>query len=233
MTAYTSPPVLEGLRRSEMVMAVRMAAGSELPSTAIRSWQELVEADTIEGLHQRRETPNTETDGTRFAVTWPRLPNTGFPSYQEMWPEFRGAFDRLQQSAIDGGATAPLVDECELSYLNAITPEEQWSRHMPLEHFLVQWFSQNPYDTFLPSPDEVLTDTRFRIRDGKGRAMGTLSVNVHSLAGEGGVPMMAATISAHGRVHARKLDGAEAFFHTAFDWIVRGFASLASPLDPS
>lgn len=228
MTPHPSRPVLESLRGSQMVMAVHFDPATAPSARAVQRWSEQLSGA---GTEKGTSIPWAEVEPTRFARAWPRLPHQGFPSYEESWPQFASEFERFQRALVADSEAEPVVDECELSYLNAVTPEDEWSGRSMLERLVVEWLTHNAYDGLLPPPEQVVTDTRFRIRDRSGRSGGHLSVAVHSLPGEGPTPMTAVTLSARGHVRGEGLDGAQAFFDTAFDWIVRGFASLASPFD--
>ncbi len=215
-----------------MVVAVHVDATSEIPDAVVHQWQRSAGSLLPEGT-----TPGAvarELDARRFAHSWSRVPFEGFPDYESVWLAFAEDYAQIERAVIARGCDILLIEECELCYVNVVTPEERWARRSHLERLFADRLRQCPYDTFLPSPDEVVSDTRFRIPGADGRPAGTLSVTVHSLAAEGGTtPMTGITLSARGRVKSATLGGVKAFFDVAFEWIVRGYASLASPLDHS
>lgn len=163
--------------------------------------------------------------------SWWRQPNEAFARYDVLWPSFaRELADLTDRLEAAGHVPAP-ISACELSYLNPVTAEEDWHRHGQLEQVLLRWLGTEVAGEHLPAPDDVVANATFRFDPQMQRSGGTLTVTLESIAHEGPEPLMGMTLRAQGVVEGPGLGPAGAFFDTAFEWIIRGYASLA-PLSP-
>ena len=170
-----------------------------------------------------------ELDENRFSMTWDRQPHEPFPSYQDCWPTFAEGMDGLQRAFADTGAGAPTFSDCELTYTNPVTFEEQWPRQSRLERLLLRWLVPEAGDGWLPAPEGIVADTSFPMTRGRDGAPGRLCVRMQSVATETSEQLFGMTLSAHCVVGSTDLVVLENAFDVAFDWIVRGFATLGDP----
>lgn len=223
MTIRLPGACLDRFFHSEMTMAVHLDPSWSAPSAALRRWREACDA-----LSTGPGDPGIEVDATRFAQAWRRHPHQGFPNYETQCRLFLERFVDFQQALVREGTLPPSVAECELSYSNPVTPAEQWARQGGLARLLSHRSTPPPESDFLPTPEGVVTATAFVMRDRDGRRLGRLTITVSSMAGERPKSTMGATLSARGDVRGATLRGVQEFFDTAFDWIVRGFASLGA-----
>lgn len=164
----------------------------------------------------------------RFAKCWERRPAEPFEGYHRLWPSFSRDFDAFRHRIVDMGRPAPSIAECELRYTNPANAEESWHRHGQLERLLLRWLGQELAGGFLPGPDDVAANATFALSGGHHQGSGTLTIALQSVNGEGPDPLVGMTLSAAGKVTG-DVDEAQAFFDSAFEWIVRGYASLAPP----
>jgi hypothetical protein len=171
-----------------------------------------------------------ECGANRLARSWQRQPGEPFVGYDELWPAFSADHASWAGVVRDCGIEVPDITECELAYANPMTVEESWQRHGRLERLLVNWLGRHLSGEYLPPPEGVVTDATFRM-PGRGRAAGTLTVSLETIAHEGPEPLVGTTLTARSAVDGAGLGAAKAFFDEAFEWIVRGYASLA-PLEP-
>lgn len=211
-------PDLHGVRSSEAVMAVRFSP--ELDADAVAACS---------------PAPTSQDGGTltlgrdRFAKAWARGPNEAFEGYEQLWPSFWRDLEAVRGRIVASGRPEPVLVECELRYTNPINAEETWHRHGQLERLLLRWLGQEMAGGFLPGPDDVVANATFTLPGARHKGSGTLTISLQSVNGEGPGPLMGMTLSAVGKVQG-DLAGARAFFDSAFEWIVRGFASLAPPM---
>lgn len=206
-----------------MDMAVVMEPGTPLSHEVAARWRD-----------SRRGSGAVADPGeNRFSMGWERRPHDPYRSYGDCWPPFAEEVSALQQASTDAGADAPVFSACELSYVNPVTFEEHGPRQGRLERLLLRWLLPDPGDGWLPRPDQVLTDTTFPMTGRADGAPGRLSVRMHALWTETSEPLYGMTLSAHCGVHSPRLDALGAAFDVAFEWIVRGYATLGDPADPT
>lgn len=167
--------------------------------------------------------------GDRFAKSWERRPTEAFEGYHQLWPSFSRDFDAFRDHLVDAGRPEPTIVECELRYTNPASAEEGWHRHGQLERLLLRWLGQELAGGFLPGPDEVAANATFVLPGRHHQGSGSLTISLHSVNGEGPEPLSGMTLSATGKVTG-DVTAARAFFDSAFEWIVRGYASLAPPM---
>ena len=170
-----------------------------------------------------------ELDQNRFSMTWDRRPHEPFPSYLDCWPTFAEGVGGLQgaSAATDGGG--PTFSDCELTYTNPVTFEERGQRHGRLERLLLRWLVPEGGDGWLPTPEGIAADTSFPMTRDRDGAPGRLCVRMQSVAGETSEHLFGMTLSAHCVVGSTDLDALRTAFDVAFDWIVRGYATLGDP----
>jgi hypothetical protein len=160
--------------------------------------------------------------------SWCREPHHGYPDYETLWPQFAEDLQALTETFTQGGRPAPLVSECELSYVNPVTAVEPWPGQSRLERLLLRWFGQHDGGGLLPSPEDVVADARFSMpRQGDAPA-GTMTIETRWLSVEGPGQVMGMTLSARSRVSDGQLTSVRAFFDNALEWIIRGFAELTT-----
>jgi len=220
-------PDLADLGRSEVVMGVEFdTTGASLTNSAVREWL----AQRAESRPQLWDPDCGALDVTpeRLSVSWTRQPHDGFASYDDIWPVFADDLEKFETFVRAQGLGHVPVAACELTYVNPISPGEDWQRRGVLERLLMQWARIDPTETLLPTPDEVESGTRYRIPGQDGAAVGRLFVTVHSVWLETPEPMILVTLSARGRPVGEGTEGAKMFFDTGFEWIVRGFAAVTS-----
>jgi hypothetical protein len=220
-----SPSKLELVRESRMDMAVHMDAGTPLSDEVAARWRE----------RRPRSAGVADAGENRFSLGWERRPHEPFASYGDCWPALAEDLVALQQvfvvTGAGTGAVGPIFSACELSYVNPVTFEEHGQRHGRLERLLVRWLLPEPGDGWLPAPDHLVTCATFPMTQTADGAPGQLSVQMRSMPGETPEPVFGMTLSANCAVHSARLDALEAAFDVAFEWIVRGYATLGEPLD--
>jgi hypothetical protein len=220
---------VDDLVRSEVVMAAEFDRPESWPS-----------ADDIDDWRGRRRHSrgyaeagcgHLEVTPERLSVRWLRLPHDAYPSYDDIWPIFADDLRAFRGFASSPGLAEAPMTTCELTYVNPVSPGEDWKRRGPLERMLMQWAGVDPGETLLPVPDDIQADTRYKISGHGGAPVGRLSVSVHSVWVEAPEPMVLVTLSAQGHPVGGGTKGVKEFFDTGFEWIVRGFASWSTTPD--
>ncbi|HAM02168.1 MAG TPA: hypothetical protein DCQ30_08060 [Acidimicrobiaceae bacterium] len=220
-------PELPDLARSEVVMGVEFdTTGASPTESAVHEW-----LTQRAGSRPRLLGPDCgalDVTPERLRVSWGRQPHDGFASYDDIWPVFADDLENFEAFVRGQGLRHLPVEGCELTYVNPLAPGQDWRRRGVLERLLLQWAHVDPTETLLPTPEEVQSGTRYKIRGQDGAAVGRLYVTVDSVWLETPEPMILVTLTAHGRPVGEGTDGIRAFFDTGFEWIVRGFAALTS-----
>lgn len=212
MTRTSLRPPLDRVRDSNVTMAVTFAPGRCATHVADRS------PDRVAA---------TVATGDVFSMSWSRRAGEAFRGYDELWSSFADALSEFLRSLPPDGPR-PSITGCRLSYLNPVTAEEGWHHRYQLERLLLQWLGRELSGEFLPRPDDLTANATFRFpEDSGGGPAGTLTITLESIPHEGPEPLTGMTLCASGAVQGPGLAPAKAFFDTAFEWVVRGFASLA------
>lgn len=215
----TRPPLsrLDAIRQSRMDMSVRVP---ELTEEVAARWR----------AGRPAALAVADADENRFSMGWERGRHEAFPSYDDCWPAFAEEVGGLQQAFAAAGAGDPTFSDCELTYANPVTFEEQLPHQGRLERLLVRWLVPDAGDGWLPPPDGIVADATFPMSKGGG-VPGRLSVRMQAVSTETSEQLFGMTLSAQCVVASSRLDALGAAFDVAFDWIVRGYATLGDPVD--
>lgn len=205
---------LERVRASRVTMAVRYCATDA----------------TASGLRALEPPPGVtvEPDQHRLTRSWDRRAGDPFPSLDSLWSRFAQDLDLFDEACRGRGVQEPTVERCELSYVNAVTAEEEWVRRRHLERVLIRALRQELGGDFLPPAAGVTAETTFAVHASDGLHAGQLCITVSSVTSEVPNPLLGLSLTASGPVAVTGRDGVAQFFDAAFEWIVRGFASVAS-----
>jgi hypothetical protein len=169
-----------------------------------------------------------EVTPRRLVVRWARQAHDGFVPYDDLWPVCASDLDCFRRFVRSQGGPDLGVAQCELTYVNPLSPGTQWHSRGLLRRLLVQRAGVDPLDTLLPAPEDVQSGTRYKIHGSDGVTVGRLYVLVRSMWIENPEPMVLVTLSAQGRPGGGGMEGVKAFFDVGFEWIVRGFAALTT-----
>jgi len=121
------------------------------------------------------------------------------------------------------------INQCEVTYVNHITPSGTWHRHGELAAVLRQW-SNLPSGGFLPQAEDVAVRSRYIIPDEAGKPVGRLHVVFQpAWRTTDNTPIFTMNLTARGKPLAVGIDGAFDFFDLGRRWIVKGFADLTTP----
>ena len=165
----------------------------------------------------------------RWWVTraWPRAPHHSFPDYDSLWPQFAADLDDVAEQCTENGRLPPAAAECELRFVNPVTPVEPWPRTSRLERLLLHWFADTAADGLLPTPEFAVADAHFSMPPRGKAPPGRMTIEMRWMSIEGPEPVVGMTLSARSRALDGELGAARAFFDNAFEWIVRGFAAVS------
>jgi uncharacterized protein (TIGR04255 family) len=139
-------------------------------------------------------------------------------SFWREWGEFRKFVQDEKLGAIQ-------LDQCELSYVNQIEPSQKWDGFSGLSD-VFSVLRQKDNAAFLPAPELFNWQSRYVLPSGIGR----LNVEVAPVfRGRDMKLIVNFTLTARGMPVDASEDRVKGWFHTAHEWIVRGFDELTTP----
>jgi uncharacterized protein (TIGR04255 family) len=141
-----------------------------------------------------------------------------FDSFWREWVEFRKFVREEKRAELQ-------LDQCELSYINHIEPDQKWEGFSGLpDVFSVLRKKEKP--AFLPAPELFNWQSRYPLPDGTGG----LNVEVApAFRGKDMKLIVSFTLTARGMSNDASDDKVKAWFTAAHEWIVRGFDELTTP----
>jgi uncharacterized protein (TIGR04255 family) len=163
----------------------------------------------------------------RFLRNWRRVEGG------EVYPRFRGLARAFRQdwerfsSFVNEENLGPLnVNQCELSYINMIEREAGWNELGKLDEVFPGLLRpRNPHG-FLPTPESLSWQARYKFPDGRGRLHVVLEP---VFRGRDLKLVVSLNLTARGAPAGGSVEQIFAWFDLAHEWIVRGFAELTGP----
>ena len=161
-----------------------------------------------------------------LAYNWQRAGDEdAYPRYETIENRFFETWDDFSGFVNDNGHGAVEAIQCELSYINHITPNGMWQRHGELSKVLR--IADNA-GSFLPEPEDGQMVFRYRIPH-EGRDVGRLYVHVlPALSSADRSPVIQLNMVARGAPLGPGRSGVVDFFRLAHVWIVNGFAAVTT-----
>ena len=120
------------------------------------------------------------------------------------------------------------MNQCEVTYINHIVAGDGWQTHSEVAKVLCPWSAQCS-DEFLPDPEDVNLNIRYRFYDGEKNPMGRLHIKLQpAYRNVDQKAIFVLTLTSRGRPVGDGLQGALAFLDIGREWIVRGFTSVTT-----
>lgn len=170
-----------------------------------------------------------QVQADRFIHNWRKMEGLEpYPRFEPIRDKFRNEVDALVQFLKDERMGAPVVNQCEVTYVNHIEPSGVWQHHGQLEKVLSNWTAA-PERRFLPEAEDGGVRLRFVIRDESGKPFGRLHViSQPAWKKTDNTPIMVLNLTARGAPLGEGIEGAFRFFELGRRWIVKGFAELTT-----
>ena len=165
----------------------------------------------------------------RLIVNWRKgAQSEPYPRYVHILERFRSALSSFTQFAAAHKLGDVVPTQCEVTYVNHIPSGSIWSKHAELDRVVTTW--ENQYsDDYLRIPEDVGFQSRYRMTDQTGRALGRLYVAVQSAyTSVDRHPIFVLNLTARGKPAPADLTGVYQLFDQQHEWIVRGFASITT-----
>lgn len=163
-----------------------------------------------------------------LACNWQRASNDdSYPRYESIEGFFLDTWDKFLEFQGNNNETEIVVNQCELTYVNHITPGNLWERHGQVSDVIRL---AGIAGDFLPEPEDAQLAFRYRIRH-EDRDIGRLHVQVQpAFRREDLSPLIQLNMIARGTPIEPGREGMVSFFQLAHKWIVNGFAATTTDL---
>ena len=150
--------------------------------------------------------------------------------YEHLRVAFKSEIERFSEfvaSKILGDFTP---NQCEVTYVNHIVSGKSWQAHGDLDKVLTA-FQGVFSDEFLDVPEDTRLRLRFLIPDEAGQPIGRLHAVLNSgYRNSDDHPIFVLTLTARRAPCGDGIDGVLEFLDLGREWVVRGFASLTTPM---
>jgi uncharacterized protein (TIGR04255 family) len=173
------------------------------------------------------ELVQVQTD--RFIHNWRRIADDDqYPRYEPLRTTFADDLERfvtfVQRENL--GEFAP--NQCEVTYVNHIIPDDAWTEHGELDKVLTV-FRQEYSDRFLAKPEDARLSVRYVIPSAAGEPLGRLHISADPVfRTKDDVQMIRLNLTARGRPAGPGMDGVLNFLDIGREWVVRAFASITT-----
>ena len=159
---------------------------------------------------------------TRFNLNWRKVERGDqYPRFAAVFEKFQQAWGAFSEFAELAGVGSLIPSRYELTYVNHLEMKGQaFSPELEAKVKMFRWEGLNP--EFLPAPTSVSGVWQFQIPDSKG----IFSANVSHAKRPDATDLLVLNMACAG-LAASKFTLKE-WFHTAHEWIVRGFTDLTT-----
>jgi uncharacterized protein (TIGR04255 family) len=167
-----------------------------------------------------------QVQSDRFLRNWRQVEGQEvYPRYPTLFQQFKSEWLEFRQFLAEEAVGSPIVDQCELTYINHIPRGEPWKETKDLSKVFTLWSDLGSYE-FLPGPELAACKLTYRLPDNRGRLHVQLKQGVRS---RDRTPIFALDLTARGAPVGQMADDFSSWFSLAHEWIVKGFADLTSP----
>lgn len=164
----------------------------------------------------------------RFYFNWREGPNKSeYASYDTIFQRFQESWGLYTKFLSDLALSAPVIRECELTYINHIPTSALGATMKHVADVFVFLGSRETSTGFLPSPSprSVTWASAYELPD----EMGRLTVKLHpALRIDTKESIFVLELSAKGLGKETGKEAIEKWFELAHEWIVKGFEDLTS-----
>ncbi|MDB6102444.1 MAG: hypothetical protein JWO52_2443 [Gammaproteobacteria bacterium] len=177
-----------------------------------------------------------QVQSDRFIRNWRAVPQLGnpYPRYRNcIRPRVEADYSTFVSLLESEGMKAVEPNQCELTYINHIVPNEYWSSHCDLS--AVMRCLPPDFCGLLEYPTEAINmASAHLLSDDKGQFLGRLHITVQSAfrepqkADEKQVPVFVLTLTARGRPTAPGIDGVMGFLDVGHRAIVKSFDQITT-----
>jgi uncharacterized protein (TIGR04255 family) len=165
----------------------------------------------------------------RFLHNWRKVGDEDtYPRFERMLENFEGGLATYVNAIVSAGLSAPVPNQCEVTYINQIPVPEERS----LSELTADLFGQHAGNLMLPDIGEA-EDLRFMLRyvmrDDSQEPFGRLIASAEPARRADGQTIVQLTMTARGRPLTPDANGIVDFLKRGRSGVVKGFAHLTGP----
>jgi len=153
-----------------------------------------------------------------------------YPRYASIIEEFRREFADFSKFLLNEGLERPKPIQCEVTYVNIISPNEIWHELADLGA-VVPSAEPRLSDDFLPAPEHIRYSSRYVIPREDGTPIGRLFVSVephYAFDREPPHHVYSMRLTVRAKPQGADMSDVIGAMNVGHEWIVKGFASLTS-----
>jgi uncharacterized protein (TIGR04255 family) len=166
---------------------------------------------------------------SRFVHNWRKLhTDKQYRRYEVEREAFRVKALKLTSFLAENELGELNINQCELTYVNHITPCAVWKTHSDGSS-VFNFLRDRSGRGFLPKPEDGTFQMRFRMNDSAGIPYGRLLITVKpAWRNADKVPIFVMSLTARGIPPTSEIDGVLKFFDVGREWIVKAFDELTT-----
>lgn len=180
-------------------------------------------------LMNEAKTAVVQIQENRFGYSWRKLkPEDEYPRYRKIRNDFEHELAEFREFLTAEGLAPLSADQCEVTYVNHVFPEEAWFDHSELGK-VIPSVAPRLTEGFLPPPEEARYAARYVIRSKNDTPLARLHVSAepgYLLANK--TPLFLLKLTVRGAPQSPDTPGILETLDLGHEWIVRGFATLTS-----
>jgi uncharacterized protein (TIGR04255 family) len=166
----------------------------------------------------------------RLVHNWRRQGNeTDYPRYESIRDAFEKHTQTFWELIARAGLSAPVIDQCEISYINHIDAPEERGGVSGAARVFSQLQAVPGAGDSLPQLEDMGLRARYIVKDRDQNLVGRLHTLAQPSYRVSNSPGFHFSLMVRGRPPTPTLDGAVAFFDLGRRTIVRAFAALTTP----
>lgn len=161
----------------------------------------------------------------RFLHNWRKVgEEDAYPHYPEIFERFWRQWTTFRSFCQDEGLEQPQVNQLEITYINHIPVGEGWQQLADWGRVFPDLRWRNGHQ-FLPGPESAVWRASFLLPNAQGRLHVSLR---HAIRTKDNCQVLLCELTARGMAGSLDDTGLHDWFELGHEWIVRGFADLAS-----
>lgn len=167
----------------------------------------------------------------RFIHNWRKVGDEDvdeYPRYETIRKKFVDELRHFEAFVEEHDLGSLEANQCEITYVNRISPAGVWSGHGQLDHVLTI-ISGDTSDDFLPTPEDIKVAVRYIIKDEHDKPIGRLHLRAEpTFTDPENEPAITLTLTARGKPLGLGVSGIMDFLDIGREQIVRGFTSITT-----
>lgn len=177
-----------------------------------------------------------QVQADRFIRNWRAVAglHNAYPRYDDcIRPRFEEDYRTFLNFVSDESLGSVEPNQCELTYINHILPNEHWKSHSDL-HSVLRYWPDSASGLLSMEAEAINFGVAYRLNDDKGDFIGRLHVSAQSAflppraGSDQQVPIFVLTLTARGRPLGKGIEGVLEFFDVGRSVIVDSFDRMTT-----